>query len=237
MSAQLNGWETRFRGSGLAVDSPTLAPRVGAVAGGGVADRWCRGFILAAAASARRVEDTYQTFIEEIDAPDVVVVPACARLVTAFGCAAPAEEVSGEAMVEALESVEVVERAKVGRSVMPYLVDSGGKPLLATPDDPYGCVDGDRAVHLVDLAPGAAETQAIPFHLDGALPKPGGCSEVVVALATAKREGIEVGDMVRVAGWCDGDGDPVRTSRAIVLTVTGVAISPSASNPRKWQGN
>jgi hypothetical protein len=189
------------------------------------------GFILAAAASARRVESTYQRFIQEIDAPDVVVVPACAGLVTAFGCAAPAEEVSGQGMVEALEGVEVVEKARVGRSVMPYLVDDGGKPLLATPDDPYGCFDGDRAVHLVDLAPGAAETQAIPFHLDGALPKRGGGSEVVVDLATAKREGIEVGDKVRVAGWCDGDGDPVRTSRLIVLTVTGVAISPLGLEP------
>jgi FtsX-like permease family len=188
------------------------------------------GFILAAAASARRVQATYQTFIEEIDAPDAIVVPGCAGPVTAFGCTVPAEQVSGETMIEDLEEVELVEAARLVTSVMPYLVDSDGRPLLSTPDDRYGCVDGDHAVHLLPLTPGDAKAQAMPFQLDGALPK-SGTSEVVVALATAKRKGIDVGDTVRVAGWCDGDGEPVRLDRAIDLTVTGISVSPLGIEP------
>ena len=33
------------------------------------------GFVLAAAASARRVETAYRTLVEEIDAPDLGVIP------------------------------------------------------------------------------------------------------------------------------------------------------------------
>jgi hypothetical protein len=188
------------------------------------------GFILAAAATARDVQATYQTFVNEIDAPDLVVVPGCERLVTGYGCAAPPEPVSGAAMVEQLKRVAVVEQARSIVSVLPYFVDTDGQPLLATADDPTGCVDNDRSVALVPVSPGRAAAQPMPFRLDGKLPEPGN-SGVVVTLATAERVGIRVGDSLRLAGWCDVDFDPVEMGRAMTLTVTGVSVGPLDIEP------
>ena len=124
------------------------------------------GFVLAAAASARRFEATYQTFVDEIDAPDLVVIPGCARD-EGFGCTAASEEISREVLVERLEALDVVEQVRSISSVQPYVVDTGGEPLLAAEDDPYGCIDDDRSVSLVGLVAGDAKAQSMPFRLAG----------------------------------------------------------------------
>jgi len=98
-----------------------------------------------------------------------------------------------------------------------------GLDLLRTADDPYGCTDDDRSVAMAGLMPGGAKAQAMPFRLDGELPTPDS-SGVVLTLATAKREGIEVGDSVRLAGWCDGGGERFEMDRVIDLTVTGTLV-------------
>ena len=187
------------------------------------------GFIIAAAATARSVGATYRTFIDEIHAPDVVVVPSCDQPITGFGCAAPPEPVSGAAMIERLESVAVVEQARSIESVFPYLVDRNGQPLLATADDQFGCVDDDRSVSLVAVTPGRAVAQPMPFRLNGKLPTPGS-SEVVVSLATAERVGIGIGDELRLAGWCS-DGDRFEMDRITILTITGISVGPLDIEP------
>jgi hypothetical protein len=190
------------------------------------------GFILAAAASAQRVEGTYQTLIDEIGAPDLAVIPACERA-AGFGCTTPPDQVSGDVVVERLERLAVVEQVRLVESVMPYLVDAEGGPLLATADDEYGCFDDDRSVSMLALGPGGAAEQATPFRLDGELTARGG-SGVVLALATAQREGLAVGDGLRLAGWCTGadDGTPAVLAKPIDLTVTGVSVGPLDIEPR-----
>ena len=188
------------------------------------------GFVLAAAATARRVESTYQTFVDEIHAPDLVVIPTCERPATAFGCDAPPKQVSAATMVERLEGVAVVEQARSILSVLPYFVDKDGEPLLATADDPTGCVDNDRSVALVPVGPVRADAQAMPFRLEGKLPEPGN-SEVVVTLATAERVGIRVGDSLLLAGWCNVDFEPVEMGRTMTLTVSGVSVGPLDIEP------
>ena len=188
------------------------------------------GFMLASAASARRVGDAYQALIDEIGAPDLAVIPVCDPIPGGGGCAAPAEQPSHDVVVERLNDIAVVDKARLVESVLPYLVDVNGAPLLATADDPNGCYDGDRKVNMVATGAGGAIDQAMPFRLDGAMPARGSTG-VVLARATAERVGLGIGEEVHLAGWCDGEGRLVEFDVPIDLEVTGLAIGPLDVEP------
>ena len=188
------------------------------------------GFVLASAASARRVGSAYQTLIDEIGAPDLAVIPGCDGASTVFGCAAPSDLASGDDLVERLGEIAVVERARSVETVLPFFVDGNGAPLLATADDANGCYDGDRKVQLVLLGAGGPTDQALPFRLEGEMPA-SGSGGVVLTRATAEREGLGIGQEVRLAGWCKGDGDVGVFDAPIDLRITGLSIGPLDVEP------
>ncbi|HEY7625789.1 MAG TPA: ABC transporter permease [Ilumatobacteraceae bacterium] len=187
-------------------------------------------FIFAAGSTARQVRATYQGLIDEIDAPDLVVAPRCEQDVSILGCTGPAEQLSADDMLPRLVDLAVVDEARsVEPIATPYLVDQDNAPIFATDDDRYGCIDDDRSVALLGLTRGRGIDQAMPFRLNGQLSRPEGTG-VVIALGTATREGIDIGDPIRVAGWCR-DGDPVALEQAIDLTVTGISVGPLDIEP------
>lgn len=69
------------------------------------------GFMLASAASARRVGNAYQALIDEIGAPDLAVIPVCDPIVGGGGCGTPLEQTSGDVVVERLNDIAVVDKA------------------------------------------------------------------------------------------------------------------------------
>jgi ABC-type lipoprotein release transport system permease subunit len=187
-------------------------------------------FVLAAAASARRVEGAYSTFADDVRPPDLAVIPTCAES-AGTGCDEPAgdEAEAGDQVVRDLERLAVVERARLVESFMPYILDGEGRPLLADGEDAHGCIDRDRAVNALPLSPGGPTAQSLPFRLDGALPRPG-TTGVVLANSTAEREGLTQGDVIVLAGSCS-EGDPLLLATPIELTVTGVAVGPLDIEP------
>ena len=170
------------------------------------------GFTLAAIATARHVDSAYRSLIEEIDPPDLLVTPN------------QGETLVDEAVVMTgrMSDLPVVDRARPVEVVRPYLVDPAGSPLLATSDNPTGCSEGDRDVLAHGLVEGGPLDQVLPFRLDGALPRSD--AQSVLSRATATRLGLDIGDVVRVAGLCSGDGDPVEIDMPIDLRITGLAI-------------
>ena len=201
----------RFRGAWL--PSLAIAMLIGVVG----------GFVFAAAAAARRVDGAYQALLSEIDAPDLLVFPACGTSSAITGCSGPPSEVDTEQVTEQLSRDGAIEKVRPMGGMRPYLIASDGTPLLAEADNPLGCFDGDRSVGLVALREGGPREQPLPFRLVGDLPQ-GDPSGVVLTRATARRVGVGIGDGFTVAGWCTGDGDPVELSEPIELVVTGLSI-------------
>ncbi len=181
------------------------------------------GFVFAAAAAARRVDTSYQVMLSEIDAPDLLVFPECGNSSAITGCTGPPSEVEAEQVTEQLSRDEAIEKARPIGWVRPYLIASDGTPLLAAADNPLGCFDGDRSAGFLALRAGGPREQSLPFRLLGDLPQ-GDPSGVVLTRATAQRVGVGIGDRFSVAGWCNGDGDPVELSEPIDLVVTGLSI-------------
>jgi hypothetical protein len=188
-------------------------------------------FVLAAAASARRVEGAYSNFTAEVRPPDVAVIPICAES-PGIGCDEPAEgdALAGAQVVRDLRQLAVVDDARLVESLLPYLVDSQMRPLLGDAEDPYGCSDRDRAVNALPLRSGGPAEQSLPFRLDGRLPA-AGTAGAVLANATAEREGLEQGDVIVLAGWCSEGDPPVLLPSPVDLTVTGVAVGPLDIEP------
>lgn len=179
------------------------------------------GFVFAAVAAARRVDGAYQALLSEIDAPDLLVVPACGSGAIT-GCTGPPTVEEIDVVTEQLSSVGGVERVRPVAAVRPYLIAADETALLATADNPIGCFDGDRSVGLVALRQGGPGEQSIPFRLAGELPQ-GDPSGVVLTRATAERVGVGIGDRFTLAGSCTGDGDPIELPEPIALVVTGVS--------------
>lgn len=187
------------------------------------------GFVLAAAAAARRVDSTYDRLRGDIGPPNLILAPSCAPA-SGSGCERPADGTTTEQLVRHVAALDVIDRARQVETVFPYFVDAEGQPLFADDDDPTGCTDDDRSVHIVALTPGAADEQPLPFRLDGRLPAPGS-SEIVISHATGVRERLAVGDAMHLAGWCTGAGDMTSLDRPIDLAITGVAIGPLDIEP------
>lgn len=184
------------------------------------------GFVLASAAAARRVESAYSSLIAEIDAPDIAVIPVedCGNI-DGTGCTRTSEQSSPDEVLAEIRASEVVEKARLVESVIPFVTDANGTPILGTIDDQYGCVDGNRSVQMVAAVPGGATDQVVPFRLEGELPTSGSGS-TVMSRATAQRVGLSIGDSVLLAGWCDGDGQPVEFATPIELQLSGFSIGP-----------
>jgi hypothetical protein len=94
------------------------------------------GFVIAAAATARRVDVAYQALLSEIDAPDLLVFPECGSSAIT-GCTGPPVEPGID--IAQLTGDEAVERVRPIGWVRPYLIAVDGSPLLATADNPIGC--------------------------------------------------------------------------------------------------
>ncbi|MEP7202421.1 MAG: ABC transporter permease [Ilumatobacteraceae bacterium] len=182
------------------------------------------GFVLASLAAARRVEGAYQSLIREIDPPDLLVTAGCGGdQAELTGCRGEALPDIATTVTERLTGSSVVGRARPLEIIRPYLVDRDGAPVLASSDDPSGCFEGDHDVHVHALEAGGPLDQVMPFRLEGDL-RSEGARGVVLARSTAVRVGLGIGDHVRVAGWCSGDGDPVEVGEPIDLRVTGLLI-------------
>ena len=199
-----------------------LAPSIAvAILIGGVG-----GFVLASAAAARRVESAYGRFAAEIDAPDVGLLPGGVCVPTSgTGCEAPPVGANPEVALATVRELPVVEKALLVNAVIPYVIDSEGRPIFGTVDDVDGCADGDGTVQMVPAAAGGPKDQVVPFSLDGELPTPGS-AKFTLSRATVARVGLQIGDQVQLAGWCDGSGDPIEFLVPITLTLSGVSIGP-----------
>jgi len=184
------------------------------------------GFVLASAAAARRVESAYSTFIDEIDAPDVGVIPAeeCGP-VNGTGCDGPTATINADDVLADLRATAVVEEARLVESVIPFIIDAEGTPIFGTVDDVNACYDGDRSVQMLAAQPGGPTAQVVPFTLEGELPSPGS-GTLVVTRSSAAVANLAIGDEVLLGGWCNGDGDPVRFDVPISLRLSGLAIGP-----------
>lgn len=189
------------------------------------------GFVLASAAAARRVESAYTTLIEEIDAPDIAVIPVveCGPI-DGTACTRTSEETSAEAVLAELRASAVVEKARLVESVIPFLIDGNGTPILGTIDDVNGCFDGNGSVQMGAALAGGATEQVAPLRLEGEMPT-SGSKAVVLARATAERTGLSIGDSIRLAGWCGGDGEPVEFDVPIDLQLIGLGIGPLDVEP------
>lgn len=186
------------------------------------------GFVLASAAAARSVDGTYRTLTEEIDAPDLVVIPGCGSRSVDGGCNEPARPVSDAELVAGLGTIPLVDHARAVQTLTPYFVDLDGNPLLATADDEFGCLDGDRSVVAIAPTTGGPHAQPIPMRLTGELPA-AGSKRVVLSLATARRVGLGIGDRLGLAGWClDGDPQP---AQHVELVVSGLSVGPLDVEP------
>jgi hypothetical protein len=195
------------------------------------------GFVLASAAAARRVDSAYRTLLDDIDAPDLAVIPGCEAPVNGTGCVAPTGETSsqtgetnGDLVIENLLATGVVEQARSVRFVLPYFVGEDGSPLLGTPENVSGCFDGDGSMAIVDVVAGRAADQVIPFRLRGELPT-AGSNDVVLSRATAERAGVSIGQVVRLAGWCNSDSEISELDVPIDLRVSGLSVGPLDVEP------
>ena len=92
------------------------------------------GFVLAAAIAAGRVETTYRTFTDEIDAPDVALVPVIACNVNRTCNSAPSVRDADQLLAD-VQAMEVVEKARLLESVIPFIVDAAGTPIFGTIDN------------------------------------------------------------------------------------------------------
>ena len=234
MSPSLKGVGYSASASALARVACAVAQGVGAIAGSGVGDWWRRGFRRRGChVSPAGGERVYQNLTDEIGAPDVVINVGCEQAVAGFDCSAPPEQVSGDVLVERLERLAVVEQARSIEAVSPYFVDAAGACRCSRPPTTRSgaLTTIDRCPLLRCRAVGRSG-QPMPFRLDGELPVRGGTG-VVFALATAQREGIHIGDDVRLAGFCTGedDGMPTMLWRPVDLTVTGVGVGPLDIEP------
>ncbi len=182
------------------------------------------GFVLAAISAARHVESAYQSLIDEIDPPDLVVTVGCVGEQSQItGCQGEALDDVAATMTERMSALPVVDRARPVEIIRPYLVDTTDEPLLASSDNSSGCFEGDRDVQAHTLVDGGPLDQVMPFRLDGDMPGMH-ADGVVLSRATAMRVGLGIGDAVRVAGFCSGDGEPVKIDTPIDLRITGLAI-------------
>ena len=199
-----------------------LAPSIAvAILIGGVG-----GFVLASAAAARRVESAYGRFAAAIDAPDVGLLPGgFCEPTSGTGCEAPPVGANPEVALATVRELPVVEKALLVNAVIPYVIDSEGRPIFGDEDDVNGCADGEGTVQMVATAAGGPKDQVVPFSLDGELPTPGS-AKFTLSRATADRVGLQIGDQVQLAGWCDGSGDPIELPAPITLTLSGVSIGP-----------
>lgn len=124
----------------------------------------------------------------------------------------------------------VVDKARLVESVIPYLINADGSSILGTIDDASGCFDGDQSVQMVATQPGGPTAQVVPLSLDGQMPSPGS-GTFVLTRAMAARVGLSIGDEVRMAGWCNGDGNPVEFDVPIDLRLSGLSIGPLDVEP------
>lgn len=184
-------------------------------------------FTLAAASTARRVDGAYQSLLAEVDAPDLVLIPACG-VETITGCDTPEQDPA--IVLDQLEGLTAVEQARNAEVVRPYLLGTDGRVLLRTPDNETGCADGDRSVAMLPRLDGGPNAQAVPFRLSGTMPEPDSFGAVLTR-ATGERVGLGVGDEFDLAGWCTGDGDAVELPRPLRLVVTGLSIGPFDIEP------
>ena len=187
-------------------------------------------FVLASTTAARRVDSAYRTLIDEIDAPDLAVIPGCEAPVNGTGCVSPAGETGDDLVIESLLATGVVERARSVKFVLPSFVGEDGSPLLGTPENVSGCFDGDGSVAMLAVAAGGATDQVVPFRLWGEL-QVAGSSGVVLSRATAERAGVGIGQDVRLAGWCNSDGEISELDVPIDLRVSGLSIGPLDVEP------
>ncbi len=182
------------------------------------------GFVLASAAAAIRVETAYGRFVDEIDAPDVGVIPG-GNCTAGIGCEAPSVGPNVPEFLATLRGLAVVEKARLVESVIPFVTDSAGTPIFGSVDDVNGCYDGDRSVQMVSAQPGGPTDQVVPFSLDGKLPT-SGSGTVVITRSTANRVGLSIGGEIFLAGRCNSDGEPVEFDAPISLRISGLSIGP-----------
>ena len=187
------------------------------------------GFVMGSAVSARRVENAYRTFIDEIDAPDVVLVPAVACNENRT-CNSKPGVPDADAVLADVRAMEVVEKARLIESVIPFIVDGEGAAIFGTIDNFNACFDGDQSMQMIGVQPGGANDQVLPFALEGELPSPGS-GTVVLTRSSVERVGLGIGDSVLLAGWCTTDGDPVEFESPIELQISGLSISPLDVEP------
>lgn len=185
------------------------------------------GFVLAAAAAARRVESAYRTFAAEIDAPDIAVIPGfeCEPILGGTGCEGPSEAPHPGGVLARVQELAVVEKARLVESIIPFVTNAAGEAIFGTVDDVNGCYDGDRSVQMVPAQAGEPRDQVVPFTLDGEMPT-SGSGTVVITRSTASRVGLNIGDEIFLGGMCNGDGDPVLFSAPISMRVSGLSIGP-----------
>ena len=186
--------------------------------------------MLASASAARRVESSYRTLLDEIDAPDLMVIAGCEAPANGTGCVSPTgetgsqtDETRGDLVIESLLATGVVEKARSVEYILPYFVSDSGAPLLGTPEDEFGCGDFDGSAVMVAANSGGGSDQSLPIRLDGELPLEGS-GGVVLSRATADRAGLSIGQRVRLAGWCNGDGEVTELDVPIELTVSGLSV-------------
>ena len=187
------------------------------------------GFVLASAIAARRVENTYRTFTDEIDAPDVALVPFVACNVNRTCSSAPSVP-DADQMLADVQAMEVVEKARLLESVIPFIVDAAGTPIFGTLDNSNACFGGDQSIPMVSVQPGGPRDQVLPFVLEGELPYPGS-GTLVVTRSSAERVGLAIGDSVLLGGWCTTYGDPVKFLNPIELRISGLTIGPLDVEP------
>lgn len=184
---------------------------------------------MASASAARSVEGSYRALLDEIDAPDLAVVPGC-EAARGTGCEEPTDRANADDVIESLIATGVVERASVVAYLMPYFVDDDGSPLLGTPEYESGCGDFDGSPVLLATVPGQAKAQTLPIRLSGEMPVAGG-NDVVVSRSTAERAGFGRGDRIHLAGWCTSDGETSELDVPIELTVSGLSVSAHDVEP------
>ncbi len=184
------------------------------------------GFVLASAAAAHRVENAYRRFATQIDAPDLALIPASSCGPTdGTGCGSSSTRLNPDEVLATIRGLDVVEKARLVVSVIPFVTDVEGAPIFGTVDDVNGCYDGDRSVQLVAATNGGPKVQVIPFTLDGEMPT-AGSGTVVITRSTANRVGLSIGDEIFLAGRCSNDGDPIVFATPIKLRISGLSIGP-----------
>ena len=188
-------------------------------------------FVVVTAAGSRRTSSAYDRFLDVTEPFDVIAVASCDEQAPPDGAECDDRQAKASEVVRSLP--EVADVAVALNYLVPILKEDGSSIQPEEAQD--ACFTGSGEVDVVGSFDERLGTTIMRRrYIEGRAADPSRADEVVVSLAAARREGIEVGDRLSVVPVEACDGPPeAEWPDPIDVTVVGLHLSPGEVQPER----